>query len=92
MDFKTFYQGLPASERETFAAKVGTSVGYLHQIAYGAKNIELGLADAIVTASGKALKLADLPLTERAKFQNVARQWDGITERRTTPRTATAKG
>lgn len=82
MDFKTFYQGLPASEREAFAARVGTSVGYLHQIAYGAKNIELGLADAIVTASAKKLTYDDLPLTERAKFQRTARQWDGVTERR----------
>lgn len=81
MDFKTFYQGLEPAQRQSFAERVGTSVGYCHQIAYGTKRIELGLADAMVAASAEALSLDDLPLTARAQFQRVARQWSG-TERR----------
>lgn len=77
MDFKTYYLSLSQDERKTFAEKVGTSLGYCHQLAYGDKQIELGLADAIVANSGKSLALEDLPLTDRAKFQNEARKWDG---------------
>ena len=73
MDFKTFYQGLTPDQRLVFAEQVGTSVGYCHQIAYGAKRIELGLADAMVAVAGKALTLDDLPLTDRATFQRKAR-------------------
>jgi hypothetical protein len=72
MDFKTYWQGLEAAARETFAKDVGTSVGYCHQIAYGGKRIELGLADAIVAHTG--LTLDDLPLTDRAIFQQRARK------------------
>jgi hypothetical protein len=82
MDFKTFYQGLAAKDRETFAEKIGTSPGYCHQIAYGMKQIELGLADAIVAHSGGKLGLADLPLTDRATFQHKARS--GGRQRRST--------
>lgn len=82
MDFKTYWQTLTPEARTALANKVGTSVGYCHQIAYGAKKIELGLALAIVAAAGQKLTLDDLPLTDRAKFQNEARQWDGKTERR----------
>lgn len=82
VEFKTYYQGLSAEERESFAARVGTSTGYCHQLAYGAKRIELGLADAIVAASAGKLTLDDLPLTDRAKFQNTARQWDGTDRRK----------
>lgn len=82
MDFKTYWQKLTPEARSAFAKKVGTSVGYCHQIAYGAKNIELGLADAIIAAAQPTLKLDKLPLTERAKFQDDARKWDGKTERR----------
>jgi DNA-binding transcriptional regulator YdaS (Cro superfamily) len=77
MDFKTYYLKLGPAEREKFAKKIGTSAGYCNQIAYGAKRIELGLADAIVAAAQPDITLAELPLTERAKFQNQARQWDG---------------
>lgn len=82
MDFKTFYQGLTPDQRQTLASKVGTSVGYCHQIAYGTKRIELGLADAIVAASQGDLTLDDLPLTERAQFQRDARKWDGKERRK----------
>lgn len=74
MDFKTYWQGLKAADRDAFAKNVGTSIGYCHQIAYGDKRVELGLADAIVAHSGGLLGLDDLPLTSRAVFQQRARR------------------
>jgi hypothetical protein len=91
MDFKTYYLKLVPEEREKFAKKIGSSTGYCQQIAYGTKRLELGLADAIVAAAQPDITLADLPLTERAKFQNQARQWDGK-ERRATPPCSASKG
>lgn len=74
MDFKTYWQGLKAADRDAFAKNVGTSIGYCHQIAYGEKRVELGLADAIVAHSDGQLDLEDLPLTDRAVFQQKARR------------------
>lgn len=74
MDFKTYWQGMKAPERDAFAKNIGTSVGYCHQIAYGEKRVELGLADAIVAHSDGHLTLMDLPLTERATFQHTSRR------------------
>lgn len=82
MDFKTYYLGLDPKARESFAERVGTTIAYCHQLAYGTKRIELGLADAIVAASVQKITLAELPLTEKAKFQSKAREWDGKSERR----------
>jgi hypothetical protein len=76
MDFKTYYLSLSQQERSEFAEKVGTTMGYCHQIAYGDKQIELGLADVIVAISSGALTLHDLPLTDRAEFQSKARIQD----------------
>lgn len=73
-NFKTYYQPLNPAERAALAKRMGTTVGYCHQIAFGDKNIELGLADVIVAASRGALTLDNLPLTERAQFQRKARQ------------------
>lgn len=73
MDFKTHYQSLPVSEREAFAKKLGTTVGYCNQLVHGGKSIELGLADAIVAVTGGVVTLAELPLTQRARYQNVVR-------------------
>ena len=69
MDFKSFYLGMDAEDRERFAASTGTSSGMLTQVAYGHKQIELGFADVLV-AKGCGYGLADLPLTSRAKDQN----------------------
>lgn len=76
MDFKTFWKDLAADAREEFAASVGTTVGYCHQIAYGNKRIELGLADAMVARSGGGLSLDSLPLTDKAVFQHRSRTHD----------------
>lgn len=76
MDFKTYWQRLKPPERDAFATNIGTSVGYCHQIAYGGKKVELGLADAIVAHASGDVCLEDLPLTTRAVFQRAAR--DGV--------------
>lgn len=77
MDFKTFYRRLTPDQREAFAQKVHTTVGYCHQIACGTKHIELGLADAIVAVApsfGGEVTLAELELTDRARRQDVVRR------------------
>lgn len=89
MNFRTFYRQLTPEQREAFAQKVHTTVGYCHQIACG-KRIELGLADAIVAVAptfGPAVTLAEINLTDRARAQDEVRKssqpaaWNG-TERR----------
>ena len=71
--FKTFFMGLPAADREGFAARAQTSAGYLQLVAYGKKPIELGIADVLVKLGEGAFKLEDLPLTERAQRQDAIR-------------------
>lgn len=76
MDFRTFYRGLLPEQREAFAQKVHTTVGYCHQITCG-KRIELGLADAIVAVApqfGGVITLAELNLTDRARGQDAVRR------------------
>jgi hypothetical protein len=73
MDFKTFWQAKNADDREKFATDAGTTPGYCHQIAFGNKHIELGMADAFVAVAAGVLSLDDLPLTERAQRQRVIR-------------------
>lgn len=73
MDFKTFWHGKSAQDRERFATKAGTTVGYCHQIAMGNKRMELGMADAFVAVANGDLALDELPLTDRAKKQHVIR-------------------
>lgn len=68
--FKTYFLGMAQADREVYAARAGSSVGYLLQIAYGNKQVELGMADAMVAASGSVLKLDHLPLTDRAREQH----------------------
>lgn len=70
MSFRDYFLGLDAEQRATYAQRAGSSVGYLLQIAYGNKQVELGLADVLVATSNDALTLADLPLTERAADQH----------------------
>lgn len=76
MDFRTFYRQLSPEQRDAFAQKVHTTVGYCHQIACGTKRIELGLADAIVAvapAFGASITLDEIELTERARLQDAVR-------------------
>lgn len=76
MTFKTFFLGLAAAERKEYAGRAGSTEGYLLQVAYGNKLVELGMADALVAASGGVLKLEMLPLTDRAKQQDSIRRAD----------------
>lgn len=81
MDFRTFFRPLSSEQREAFAAAIHSTVGYCHQIAYGGKRIELGLADAIVAVApsfGGALSLTDLELTDRARLQDEVRRGGGV--------------
>jgi hypothetical protein len=72
MTFKSLYLGLPVNERESLAQQAGTTRGMLNQVAYAAKEIEIGLADCLV-ALLEGLTLDDLPLTERARMQRQVR-------------------
>lgn len=75
MDFKTYYLGLAPDKRDEFAIAASTSRGYCNQIAYAGKKIELGMADVFVAQSSGLMTLDELPLTERAEQQRVARSW-----------------
>lgn len=61
---------LTAAERTAYAERVGSTVGYLMQLAYGNKQADLGFADALVAVSGGQLTLDALPLTKRARQQH----------------------
>ena len=80
MDFKTFFLGLTPDERLIYAERVASTVGYLNQVAYGHKRIELGAADVLVAVSNGAVTLADLPLTDRALQQHAIRSGQGAVE------------
>jgi len=72
--FKDYFFGLPVNERESLAKQAGTSRGYLTQVAYGNKSIELGAADVLVALSGGAVTLDGLPLTTNATRQRLIRE------------------
>jgi hypothetical protein len=72
--FKNFYQGLPIEGRAKFATRAGTTVGYCNKLVYGGAKVELGLADVMVAASGGKLAHGDIPMTERAIKQLMARR------------------
>lgn len=74
MDFKTYFTSMPVAERDSFAQRAGTSRGYLNQVAYAGKQIELGMADVFVACSGGLLTLDELPLTDRAAAQRLIRE------------------
>lgn len=73
MRFKDYFFGLPVAERESFAQRAGTTRGYLNQVAYGNKQIELGLADVLV-ALADGVTLDELPLTDNARRQRAIRE------------------
>lgn len=73
MSFRRYLLGLTLDKRRDVAARVGSSLGYLQQVAYGNKQIELGLADALVAVCDGHVALDDLPLTERARLQHAVR-------------------
>jgi hypothetical protein len=69
MDFAAYYETLTPAEKREIAATLETSALYLSHIARGRKRLSLGMALAIVAASGSVIKADDLPLTERARAQ-----------------------
>ena len=84
MDFKLFFFGLPVADRDVFAVRAGTSRGLLTQVAYRNKQVELGLADVIVTLAGGDVSLDDLPLTENATRQRAIRKGGPVADRSAT--------
>lgn len=81
--FKSFLFGLSVAQREAFAAEADSSRLYLQQVAYRNKEIELGLADAIVALAGRLgaqIALDDLPLTEKARHQRKVREGEVRTD------------
>lgn len=58
--FHTYFKALTKAEREAFAAKVGTSVAYLWQIAYKQRRCAESLAIEIEKASKGAIRVEDL--------------------------------
>lgn len=74
MTFRSYFTGLDADARADYAKSVGSTVGYLLQVAYENKRVELGLADVMVAVANGAITLADLPLTDRAIDQDRRRK------------------
>ena len=73
MDFKDYFFGLSADARDKFAQQAGTSTGYLTQVSYRNKRLELGFADVLCALSGGVVSLDDLPLTDNATRQREIR-------------------
>ena len=71
--FKEYFFKKTLAERDSFAKDAGSTRGTLTLVAYGHKQIDLGLADVICAVSGNAITLADLPLTDRARQQHQTR-------------------
>lgn len=91
MDFKTYFFGLSVPERAAFAERAGTSRGYLNQVAYGNKLIELGFADVLCALSNHAVDLDAMPLTENAQRQRVIRAQGDFRDTPAEPAPAPAK-
>jgi DNA-binding transcriptional regulator YdaS (Cro superfamily) len=71
--FHTYFKGLTKAQREAFAAKVGTSVAYLWQIAYKQRRCVESLAIEIEKASNRAVRIEDLsPDVDWAYVRNSA--------------------
>lgn len=60
MTLLEYINSLPAGGLSKFANMADTSVGYLHQIAYGYKNIGPAFAIRLEKASGGTLKAREL--------------------------------
>lgn len=82
MKFKTIFFDMPKPKRTEVAASCGVSYFYLRDVAYGAKRVELGQADAIVAVFRGKVSLDDLPLTDNARKQRSIRETFGRWRRR----------
>lgn len=80
MSFRNYFCDMDASARGRFAERAGSTVGYLLQVAYGNKRVELGFADVLVAVADGKLTLGDLPLTDRALEQDRRRRvvWEAV--------------
>ena len=60
MKFKTYFFGLPKSERKLFAENVGTSVGHLTNFSYGYTRLAPVTCAAIEKKTSNAITRKDL--------------------------------
>lgn len=60
MDLKTYLNPLSRAGKEQLAVQLGTSVGFLSQIAYGHRRCSPDLAIAIERETGGSVTVADL--------------------------------
>lgn len=60
MTLLEYFKSLNADEQVVFANKAGTSVGYMHQAAYGYKNVGPDFALRIEKASDKKVLATEL--------------------------------
>ena len=60
MDFRTYWLGMPKSDREAFAARVESTVGHLNNVAYGVRPCAPDLSVRIQRASSETVTRRDL--------------------------------
>lgn len=85
MDLKTYLSPLDAEARERFASRCNTTRGHLQNVMYGVRSCAPELAVLIEVNTDGAVTRRDLRPDDWLAI------WPEL-ERRTTPRTATAKG
>jgi len=74
MDLKTYYLGLPPTDRSAFADRAGTTMGYLSLVINGHRRASPELARKLYDASGKTVPLGAIrpdiwPTEEAASCQ-----------------------
>jgi DNA-binding transcriptional regulator YdaS (Cro superfamily) len=60
LKLKTWFRGIPVTDRPAVALKLGTSVGRINNLIYGQRRVPPDLAVAIERESGGAVKRQDL--------------------------------
>jgi DNA-binding transcriptional regulator YdaS (Cro superfamily) len=60
MDIKTFWKTQPEPVKVAIAERAGTTIGYLRQCRGGSRQVSVGLAMRLVTASNGLLTLHEL--------------------------------
>lgn len=84
--FHAYFKDLSKPARESFAAKVGTSVAYLWQIIYGQRRCSESMAIEIEKASSRKVRVEDMrPDVDwayiRDSVRSIAESPNGITAR-----------
>lgn len=75
MDLKTYLRPLTSEDRESFAARCGTTLGHLQNVAYGTRIASTELAVAIEQqSSGSVTRQEQFPDSYQAKWPELATQ------------------